>query len=118
MSEYFESFLSATDNRKMFGTLLTAFECLSHDLLTAKLNAYGFSIAALKLVQNCLSNRKQRTKINSDFSSCEEIVFGVPQGSMLGPSLFNIFLCDLFFIMRLILQAKQTITHLMLWVKI
>ena len=98
MSKYFESFLSkyqcgfrkeysaqhcllsmlekwksAIDNRKMFGDLLTdlskAFVCLSHDLLIAKLNAYGFSIAALRLVQNYLSNRKQRTKINSDFSS-------------------------------------------------
>ena len=93
MSEYFESFLSkyqwwfrkgysaqhcllwmlekwksVIDNRKMFGALLTdlskAFHCFSHDLLIAKLNAYGFSIAASRLVQNHLSNRKQRTKIN------------------------------------------------------
>ena len=76
-----EKWKSAIDNRKMFGDLLTdlskAFVCLSHDLLIAKLNAYGFSIAALRLVQNYLSNRKQRTKINSDFSSWEEILFGV-----------------------------------------
>ena len=121
MSEYFESFLSkyqcgfrkgysaqhcllsmlekwksTIDNKKMFVALLTdlpkAFDCLSHDLLIAKLNAYEFSIAALRLVQNYLPNRKQRTEINSDFSSCEEILFGVPQGSILRLLLFNIFL--------------------------
>ena len=75
-------------------------DCLSHDLLKPKLNTYDFSIATLRFVQNYLSNRKQRTKINSDFSSWEEILFGVPQGSILGSFLFNIFLCDLFFIMN------------------
>ena len=77
-----EKWKSTIDNRKMFSEFLTdlskAFDCLSHDLLIAKLNAYGFSIAALRLVQNYLSNRKQRTKINSDFSSWEEILFGDP----------------------------------------
>ena len=95
-----EKWKSAIDNRKMFSDLLTdlskAFDCLSHGLLIAKLNAYEFSIAALRLEQNYLSNHKQRTKINSDFSSWEEILFGEPQGSILGPLLFNIFLCDLF----------------------
>ena len=99
-----EKWKPAIDNKKMFGALLTdlskAFDCLSHDLLIAKLNAYGFSIVALRLVQNYLSNCKQRTKINSDFSSWEEILFGVPQGSILGPLSFNIVLCDFFFIVN------------------
>ena len=99
-----EKWKSAVDNKKTFGALLTdlskAFDCLSHDLLLAKLNAYGFNLPALRLMQSYLSKRKQRTKINSEFSSWEEILFGIPQGSILGPLLFNIFLCDLFFEMN------------------
>ena len=80
--------------------LSKVFECLFHDLLFVNLNTYWFSIAVLRLAQNDLSDRKQRTKINSDFSSWEEILLGVPQGYILGTLLFNIFLCDFFFIMN------------------
>ena len=61
------------DKGKTFGALLTdlskAFDCLLHDLIIAKLNAYGFSLSASKLIHNYLSHRKQRTKINSSYSS-------------------------------------------------
>ena len=99
-----EKWKSSVDKGKSFGALLTdlskAIDCLSHELLLAKLHSYGFSITALKLIHSYLTNRWQRTKINMSYSSWEEIVFGVPQGSILGPLLFNIFLCDRFFIIK------------------
>ena len=68
-----EKWKSAVDNQKRFGALPTdhskAHDCLSHHLIIAKLNAYGFSIDSLRSVQDYLTNRKQRTRINSAYSS-------------------------------------------------
>ena len=83
----------------MLTDLSKAFDCLNHELI-AKLNAYGFTLSALKLVHDYLSDRKQRTRINNLYSTWFEILFGVPQGSILGPLLFNISLVDLFFILN------------------
>ena len=68
----------------------------SHELLIAKLNAYGFDIKSLNFILAYFTNRKQKTKIGSSFSDFLNILFGVPQGSILGPLLFIIYICDLF----------------------
>ena len=98
-----EKWKRSVDRGKTFGALLTdlskVFDCLDRELLIAKLNAYGLSLPALRLIHDYLSNRKQRTKINCSCSEWLEIVFGVPQGSILGPLLFNKYLADLFYIM-------------------
>ena len=94
-----EKWKRAVDNGKVFGILTDlskVFECLSRELLLVKLHAYGFSISALRPIYSYLANRKQKTKINSSYSFWEEILLGVPQGSTLGPLLFENFLAICF----------------------
>ena len=99
-----EKWKKSVDNGGAFGALLTdlskAFDCLPHELLIAKLDVYGFGKSSLKLMHSYLSNRKQRVKINDTYSSWSEILFGVPQWSILGPLLFNIFICDMFYFLE------------------
>ena len=76
--------------------LSKAFDCIPHDLLIAKLHAYGLSFDTVTFLNLYLIDRKQNVRINNIFSAFQNILSGVPQSSILGPFLFNIFLNDLF----------------------
>ena len=76
--------------------LRKAFDCMPHGLLLAKLEAYSLSGNSIKIMRSYLTGRKQRVKIGNGTSEWADIIKGVPQDSILGPILFNIFLNDMF----------------------
>ena len=84
----------------MLTDLSKAFDCLNHELLIEKLNVHGFTLPAIKLVHDYLSDRRQRARVNNLF-----IQYMV---SILGTLLFNIFLADLFLILNKIDIANYT----------
>ena len=77
--------------------LSKAFDCLPHDLLIAKLAAYSVHEDLLMYIYHYLSNRKQCVRINDVYSRFQNVISGVPQGSIVGPILFNCFFNDFFY---------------------
>ena len=90
---------SALDEKKEMGViaidLSKAFDCIGHNLLLAKVKAYGVQELALQLLRSYLHGRKQRVICNNKCSSWSTVRCGVPQGSLLSPLLFNIFMNDI-----------------------
>ena len=81
----------------LLANLSKAFDCTDHKLLIIKLLWHEVSPSDLNLIHSYLTNRTQRIKINNSLSRRSIIEYGVPQGSVLDPLLFNIDLIDLFY---------------------
>ena len=108
----------ALDSKKITGSiaidLSKAFDSICHNLLLAKLRAYGLNNNAIAFLQSYLTDRQRRVKFHGKFSEWCPVKCGVPQGSLLGPLLFNIFLNHLNFagqISSLRLYADDTTTY-------
>ena len=111
-----ENWRKNMDKGKSSVVLLTdlsnAFDWILHDLLVAKLEVYGFSYQPLKFMYSYVTDRKHRTKLNNSFSDFIGLLLGVPQGSILGPLSFKIYICDLFLFVNKVMVLAMLMTQL------
>jgi hypothetical protein len=107
-----EAWEQSLDAIGVFCDLSKAFDCVDHDTLIRKLNHYGMKDKALDLVRSYLNDRTQRVDINKTKSAGSLISMGVPQGSILGPFLFLVYINDLPYVLngkhKLVLFADDT----------
>ena len=115
-----EDWKQALDNNEYVEAILMdlskAFDCLPHDILFSKLSAYGLSESAVSLMKSYLSDRTQQIRISSVVSSWAKINKGDPQGSILGPLLFNVFKMTYFILSKHVLSTIMQMTILYLFI--
>ena len=104
LSRILQKYQKEFDSGRFIGTILMdlskVYDCLRHDFSIAKLEAYGLGNGSLNFLLDYLTFRKQRTKVGSAYSKWSKIRRGIPQGSILGLILFNIFINDIFMIIE------------------
>lgn len=115
MIEFIEKVTNAIDRKQyavgIFLDLKKAFDTVDHKLLIKKLQRYGITGIALTWLSSYLENRKQYVEIQNNKSQLLQVICGVPQGSVLGPLLFNLYInniCEVSQIVETILFADDT----------